>query len=95
MFEISWLVDNVALVSLLMMGVLLCLAVVGRWTLNGTQPDLINAGFNFISLHHQTPQGLRYLAEKNQKKCIQCDYANAEPWWTWVFEGSLCWKYLY
>ena len=68
MFEISWLVEyNVAPVSLLMMGVLLCLAVVGRWTLNGTQPDLINTGFNFISPHHQASQGLRYLAEKSKK----------------------------
>ena len=43
-----------------MMGVL---AVVGRWTLNGTQRDLINTGFNFIPPHH-TPQG--YEVEKSQ-----------------------------
>ena len=49
-----------------MMGVL---AVVGRWTLNGTQRDLINTGFNFISPSHHTPpnpQGLRYVEEKSQ-----------------------------
>ena len=40
-------------VPLLMMGVL---AVAGRWSLNGTQRDLINTGFNFISPHHTHPR---------------------------------------
>ena len=34
--------------------------------LNGTQRDLINTGFNFISPHH-APQGLSYMQKRKSQ----------------------------